>query len=134
MKLVMPNPYSIFLHDTSSKALFQRDARALSHGCIRVDGALDFAHVLLAPGWDARAIADAVATGTTNTVELERPLPVYVTYFTAYAQGDGSISYPADIYGLDQQLLPRFGFNPATKGAGETNIDAVENCPGEPPA
>ena len=104
MKLVMPNNYSVFLHDTPAKALFKREARALSHGCIRVEDALGFAQVLLQPALDAEAIAEIVSSLSTVTVELERPLPLYVTYFTAVANGDGSVSFHSDIYDRDRLL------------------------------
>lgn len=101
MKLVMPNPYSVYLHDTPNRDLFGRDVRAFSHGCVRVGDALDLAATLLA-GTRTRAEVDAlVARGETVTVGLPRQVPVYVTYFTAGMRGDGSFGTFADIYGRD---------------------------------
>ena len=107
MKVVMPNNYAIYLHDTPSKAAFKRDARALSHGCIRTENPLDFAALLLAnPEWDRAAIDRAIAEGKTVKAEAGIPTPVYITYFTVAAQANAEriISY-ADIYGRDGKVV-----------------------------
>ncbi|MEN9683339.1 MAG: hypothetical protein RLZZ427_1090 [Pseudomonadota bacterium] len=105
MKLAMPNPYGVYLHDTPNRDLFQQSARAFSHGCVRVGEALDLAATLLGGGPENRAAIDAlVAKGETVTLALPRALPVYVTYFTAAPQADGSVAYFPDIYGRDGKL------------------------------
>jgi len=104
MKLAMPNPYNVYLHDTPSRELFKRDVRAFSHGCIRVENALGFAASML-DGVKSRAEIDVlVAAGNTVTVSLARPMPVYITYFTAGVQGDGSVALYPDIYGRDGRM------------------------------
>lgn len=104
MKLVMPNPYSVYLHDTPNRDLFARDPRAFSHGCVRVGDALDFATMVL-DGSRSRADLDAlVAKGDSVIVDLPRHLPVYVAYFTAGLRGDGSFAYFPDIYGRDRKM------------------------------
>lgn len=103
MKLVMPNGYHVYLHDTPAQSLFSKDVRAFSHGCVRVGDALGLATALLSakPGWD-RARTDAVVKdGQTVTVPLPAPVPVYVTYFTAEPDGTGGIRYLPDIYRRD---------------------------------
>lgn len=104
MKLVMPNSYSVYLHDTPAQSLFDRDVRAFSHGCVRVGDALGLAASLLSatPGWDRKRVDAAVAAGKTETVTLAAPVPVYVTYFTAEPGKDGSIRYFPDIYKRDR--------------------------------
>lgn len=108
MKLVMPNDHAIFLHDTPSRGLFANPARAYSHGCVRVNQALDFATALLRArtGWDRAATDAAVATGRTQTLELPQPIPVYISYFTVapFTASDGSapLQHFADIYGHDR--------------------------------
>lgn len=130
MKLIMPNRHSVFLHDTPAKALFKRDRRALSHGCIRVEGALDFAEILLQPAWDAKAIAEVIATGSTVSVDFEHPIPVYVVYFTAAAGRDGAVSFNPDIYGLDGAIL---GATQAQDdGLAGQGADPIGGCPEEP--
>ncbi len=104
MKLAMPNPYSVFMHDTPGKGLFEREVRAFSHGCIRTGKALDFASTLLA-GVKTREEVDAiVATRKTTTIDLPSSLPIYVTYFTAATREDGSVAIQPDIYGRDGRL------------------------------
>lgn len=102
MKLAMANPWNVYLHDTPSKALFDKEVRAFSHGCVRVGDALGFAQTLL-DGTRTRAQIDAkVATRVTETVPLARPIPVYIAYFTAGMRGDGTFGYFPDVYGRDK--------------------------------
>lgn len=107
MKVVMPNNYAIYLHDTPSKALFGKSMRAFSHGCIRTQNAVGFAELLLnSPQWDKAAIAKALAAGKTVRAEAASPTPVYIAYFTAAALADnkGILTYP-DLYGRDTPVL-----------------------------
>lgn len=102
MKLAMANPWNVYLHDTPSKALFDKEVRAFSHGCVRVGDALGFAQTLL-EGTRTRAQIDAqVATRVTETVPLARPIPVYITYFTAGMRGDGTFGQFPDVYARDK--------------------------------
>lgn len=109
VKLDMPNAFTVYLHDTPSKELFGRDVRALSHGCMRTDRPFDLAVRLLAgTDWTRARIDQVVATRKTTRVPLERPMPVYTVYMTAYVQPDGTVGYFNDPYGLDggiNQLL-----------------------------
>lgn len=103
MKLVMPNRFSVYLHDTPTRSLFQQSERAYSHGCIRVGDALGLATTLLSTGsgW-TRADTDAVvASKQTRTVSLQTPIPVYIAYFTAEPGDTGGIRYFKDIYRRD---------------------------------
>jgi murein L,D-transpeptidase YcbB/YkuD len=100
MKLVMPNRYSIYLHDTPSKQLFKRENRALSHGCIRVEDAVAFAKELT--GDADPSIDEALRDGESLTVGLPHKVPVYVAYFTAFASEDGTVRSFPDVYGLDE--------------------------------
>jgi L,D-transpeptidase YcbB len=107
MKLVMPNPYSVYLHDTSNRELFAEDRRAFSHGCVRVDRALPFAARLLArDGWTLAMIERAVASEETQTIEMSEDLPLYVTYFTAEPASSGEIRFLEDLYSRDPVVLP----------------------------
>jgi L,D-transpeptidase YcbB len=114
LKIEMPNNHAIYLHDTPAQALFARPVRAFSHGCIRTQNVRDFAAVLLAPTgqWDRGAIDRGIDAGTTQSVPLAQPIPVYIAYFTAAATNDGNIVTYADIYGRDtpvRQALNRAG-------------------------
>ena len=107
MKIVMPNDYAIYLHDTPAKSLFAKDARAFSHGCIRTQDALGFAQTLLASTgeWDKGRIDETVASGETVQADMAAPVPVYITYFTAAASKDaGGILAYKDIYGRDDPV------------------------------
>jgi L,D-transpeptidase YcbB len=129
LKIEMPNPHAIYLHDTPSQALFGRAVRAFSHGCIRTQNVRDFAAHLLRPtgDWDRDRIDDAIATGRNQTTRLAQPVPVYIAYFTAAATTDGDIVSYNDLYGRDAPVrvaLNRAGSprpppaTPAESGAG----------------
>jgi murein L,D-transpeptidase YcbB/YkuD len=107
MKLVMPNPYTVYLHDTPSKALFDKAIRAFSHGCMRVDLPLNLVSELMSetPGWDRARVDSVVATKKTATVALAIPVPIYVVYLTARAAADGSIITYPDVYGRDAAVV-----------------------------
>lgn len=101
MKLVMPNPFSVFVHDTPAKALFAKPARAFSHGCIRTERPLDLAAEL--SGRARRDIDAMVAAGETVTIDVPA-LPVYVVYLTAMADASGKVSLFPDVYGRDDAV------------------------------
>jgi murein L,D-transpeptidase YcbB/YkuD len=113
MKVVMYNPWNIYLHDTPSRYLFGQRERAFSHGCIRVNDALGFARAV-AGGALTRDRLDRILKPkegeekqevVTVTVPLARALPVYVTYFTVDTDAQGRVRFHKDIYGHDKQLL-----------------------------
>jgi murein L,D-transpeptidase YcbB/YkuD len=102
-KIEMASPFSVYLHDTPGKRDFSRTDRHLSHGCIRVEEIVGLA--ALALGVDVAAVTDATASGQTKYVSLGRPLPVYVLYWTAMADADGTIQFRPDKYGRDERVL-----------------------------
>jgi murein L,D-transpeptidase YcbB/YkuD len=107
MKLVMGNPYAIYLHDTNAKHLFDKQARAYSHGCIRTEDAVGFAETLLhGTDWDHEKIYGTIASGKSVQASLATPIPVYIVYFTVAATSDkpGYISY-SDMYGRDKPVI-----------------------------
>ncbi|WUR15159.1 L,D-transpeptidase family protein [[Empedobacter] haloabium] len=109
VKFVLPNSMNIYLHGTPARALFERARRDFSHGCIRVqDPAALAGFVLVEQGWDAAAVAQAMAPGTTRVVRLQAPLPVVIFYTTAIAEADGTVTFLADVYGLDAALARRW--------------------------
>lgn len=101
MKLDMPNQFSIYMHDTPSKDLFLKEVRAFSHGCIRVGDAMGFAGALLGDSLPKEKIDTIIAGRVTQTHALPKPMPVYVTYFTADTGKDGRVAILPDIYRRD---------------------------------
>ncbi|HEV2078367.1 MAG TPA: L,D-transpeptidase family protein, partial [Allosphingosinicella sp.] len=118
MKVVMPNNYAIYLHDTPSKGLFSSNFRAASHGCIRTQDALGFARVLLGnPEWDQAKINETIKSGKTVMAKTVVDTPVYITYFTAAAAKDGAGIVPyKDVYGRDAKALA------SIKSGGKTSL------------
>jgi murein L,D-transpeptidase YcbB/YkuD len=103
VKFMIPNPYDVCMHDTPGKYLFALDSRAFSHGCIRLDRPLDFAaEVLAAENWSREQIDARLATQRTETIPLQSPLPLIVTYLTASVDGNGTVYFYRDIYGMDE--------------------------------
>lgn len=106
VKFMFPNSYSVYLHDTPSRALFDKSERAFSSGCIRVKNPLELAALLLEDqsGWDRAAIDDVVAQGKTRTLKLSKPVPVLLTYFTAWVDREGTLQLRRDVYGRDAKV------------------------------
>lgn len=106
MKLVMPNPYSVYMHDTPNKELFEEKVRTFSHGCIRTGDALGFAATLLEGAMTREEMDEIIEGGDTTEVRLASPLPLYVTYFTAVSDGDGGVTILDDVYDRDRRIRP----------------------------
>ena len=107
VKFIMPNDYSVYLHDTPAGQLFGREERALSHGCIRLEKPADLAAYLLSDqkDWNEGKIREAMESGKPLTVDLEKPYPVYIVYRTAWVGDDDRVHFREDIYGHDQRHL-----------------------------
>lgn len=107
VKLEMPNPFDVYLHDTPAKALFERSPRYFSHGCVRLERAADMAVALIADEstWNRASLADAIRTGATRRIDLNRPVPVYILYWTAFVSENGQVNFRDDAYGRDGPLL-----------------------------
>jgi L,D-transpeptidase YcbB len=108
VKIDMPNPYSVYMHDTNQRNLFSDDYRFDSHGCSRVDNVRDLAAWLLQeemPKWNRAAIDAAIATGARQDIALPRKVPVAWIYLTAWMTRDQTVQFRNDIYDQDTQLL-----------------------------
>jgi len=108
VKIDMPNPYSVYMHDTNQKILFNDDYRFDSHGCSRVDNVRDLAAWLLSeemPKWNRTAIDAAIASGAHQEVALPKKVPVAWIYLTAWMTRDEIVQFRNDIYAQDEQLL-----------------------------
>ena len=106
IKFMFPNQFNIYLHDTPARGLFARDVRDFSHGCVRVQDPETFGAFVLdrQPGWSQDAIKAAIATGKRQIVSLDQPLPVHITYLTAWVDKDGTVNFRRDVYGRDEIL------------------------------
>lgn len=107
VKYMFPNKYNIYLHDTPSKNLFNRDIRAFSHGCIRLQKPFEFGYALLAKqsGNPKAEFHKALDTGRETVIELKQHVPVHLIYRTAFATRNGHVSYRGDIYGRDGRIF-----------------------------
>jgi len=107
VKFMFPNPHNVYLHDTPARTLFARDVRAFSHGCIRLARPLELADQVLrvggVPSWNKDRIDRVVSSAQRTVVNLEEPLPVHITYLTAWVD-DGVANFRQDIYGHDAKL------------------------------
>ena len=105
VKFMFPNPYNVYLHDTPADALFTRETRTFSHGCIRLEQPEKLAAYVLAdqPEWTADRISEAMHGSEQKTVRLHTTIPVYITYFTARASGNGDVMFFSDVYGRDSR-------------------------------
>ncbi|MEG0100451.1 MAG: L,D-transpeptidase [Citrobacter sp.] len=101
-KFNMPSSDAIYLHDTPNHNLFQKDTRALSSGCVRVNKASELANMLLQDaGWNDSRISDALKQGDTRYVTIRQNIPVNLYYLTAFVGPDGRTQYRTDIYNYD---------------------------------
>ncbi len=107
VKFNMPNPHFIYMHDTPSKADFEKNGRAFSHGCIRVYKPLDLAEYLLKnQGFTKEQINSMVNKGENIVIGLQKKIPVLITYWTYYKDlSTGKTVFYKDIYGRDQLVI-----------------------------
>jgi len=106
VKFLFPNSFNIYFHDTPSKSLFNRDTRAYSHGCIRLKEPEKFANYVLRnqPEWTPEKISEAMNSGEEKYVKVKDPIPVIITYYTAWVDENGRLNFRQDIYGHDEKL------------------------------
>ncbi len=102
LKILFPNKHAIYMHDTPQKALFQRETRAFSHGCIRLNQPREMAAALL--GKDLDYIKAKLAQGHSSE-KIPGNIPVYVAYFTAWPNKDGAVEYFPDVYSRDDKVM-----------------------------
>jgi len=103
VRIDMPNDQNVYMHDTPMKPLFAQRARAFSAGCVRVEDVFNFVDWIAhyEPGWELGRAQQIVAAGEPVDINLTRPIPVFFTYITAWAERDGTIEFRPDLYGRD---------------------------------
>jgi len=106
VKFMFPNEFAVYLHDTPHPELFDKEERAFSSGCIRVQDPLQLAEFLLEheAGWNRERIDQVIASGKTTSVTFEEPVPVLLSYWTAWV-ADGMLQFRRDLYGRDAAVL-----------------------------
>ena len=115
VKFEFDNAYGVYLHDTPSKTAFNLDSREVSHGCVRLQRALDLAKLLLdgVKGYSPAEIDQLVMTDNTQFANLPQPVPVMIYYWTAFVQ-DGQTYFGADPYGWDDMLVRLLDAGPSS--------------------
>jgi murein L,D-transpeptidase YcbB/YkuD len=110
VRIDMPNPHSVYMHDTNHKEFFSADYRFQSSGCTRVEGVRDLAAWILKDneGWGRKEIDAEIATSKRTTVRLARGIPVAWIYLTGWASPDGTIHFRNDVYNLDPVPAKQF--------------------------
>ena len=126
LKFVYPNKHTVYMHDTIKQNLFNQQVRAIGHNCIRMERPSKFAEILLTEdkGWDARKIQDLLDRGYNTAVNLDHPIPVHTTYFTAAVDDQGKVTSFADIYALDRKVAPIVTGKAVASAAPDANSDA----------
>lgn len=106
VKFLFPNSFNIYFHDTPAKALFEKDVRAYSHGCIRLSDPLKMAEYLLRNNseWTSEKIQTAMNSGVEKYVKIKTPVPVFITYYTAWVDENGKLNFRDDIYSHDSAV------------------------------
>jgi len=117
IKFVFLNKYSVYLHDTPTRPLFEESQRDFSHGCIRIEHPIALAAYLLRqnPRWTRDSILSALGDAVDRAVPLPEPMPIHLLYWTAWADGDGTIEFRRDIHDRDAPLWKALRARPPTQ-------------------
>ncbi|MGE5537014.1 MAG: L,D-transpeptidase family protein [Gemmatimonas sp.] len=129
IKVEMANRFNVYLHDTPAKTLFALPDRNLSHGCIRVEGILPLASFLLGDSGDGdiSSLEAAIARGATIHLAARAAVPVYLVYWTAVANADGSVGFRDDAYQRDPPLIEALGRDSIRQTSMGTSIGCRHN-------
>jgi murein L,D-transpeptidase YcbB/YkuD len=114
VKFLFPNSFDIYFHDTPAKSLFNSDRRAYSHGCIRLSDPFKMASYILKDQkeWTPEKIDEAMNSGVEKFVKVKNPVPVLITYYTAWVDEAGILNFRDDIYKHDATLVQKMFVNP----------------------
>ncbi len=107
IRVLMPNDYDIYLHDTNTPEYFEKTNRTLSSGCVRISHPEDIARFVLAhnTGWSDEKMQRTLDRGATAEVMAQEPFPVYIVYQTMWLDAEGRLVYGDDVYKRDRRLL-----------------------------
>jgi L,D-transpeptidase YcbB len=115
LKILFPNAHAIYMHDTPAKSFFNRDMRALSHGCIRLVDPRRMAAAVL--GTSVDKVGEQIASGKNRAVQVPEKVPVYVAYFTAWPDKDGKVQFFDDVYDRDSYVQKAFAVTTKARAA-----------------
>ena len=108
VKLIFPNRFSVYLHDTNHRDFFDKSIRSLSSGCIRLDNPFELTEYVLndPANWNVEKIVETLKIGKTKEVAIKKEIAIHVLYWTAWNEGNKLI-FRDDIYNLDAQLFAK---------------------------
>lgn len=133
LKFSFPNKHEVYMHDTSTKGLFEEASRPFSHGCMRVRNPERLAEIVLQAdkGWDAARVLEALeAQPVENPVKLDKRVPVHVTYFTVTADKDGTNHLFKDVYGHEKRVIQALAGEWSQIAVGPDHLAPVTYGPG----
>lgn len=104
IKFMLPNPFSVYLHDTPSRRLFKNPVRAFSSGCVRLEKPIALASYLMGDKWRETDIKKIIKTNKNKILSLEDPVPVHMLYQTAWVDQAGAVQFREDVYDRDKLL------------------------------
>jgi murein L,D-transpeptidase YcbB/YkuD len=106
VKFIFPNPHTIYLHDTPGKALFAKDIRAFSHGCIRIKDPERLAgYIIHEINDDDTDLAALIRNGQHREISIAADLSIQIRYITCEGDQTGNLYFYKDIYGIDEKEL-----------------------------
>jgi len=123
IKFMFPNQFDVYLHDTSKAELFARQDRTLSHGCVRVEKPVDLAAFVLSGKWSREQIIAIIESGENKRADVPDPVPVYILYWTAWVDSDGTMEFRDDVYGYDQALQQELTVEASRSGSAVGSSD-----------
>lgn len=126
VKFMFPNSHDVYLHDTPSRALFDRAARSFSSGCIRVEKPVDLAEYLLQHNedWTRERLQNTMGKTTEQAVPLARKVPVHLLYWTAWTDEEGAAHFRNDVYERDGAVLSGLTSRPPAPASLSEEADA----------
>ncbi|HRB21945.1 MAG TPA: L,D-transpeptidase family protein, partial [Nitrosomonas sp.] len=110
VKFMFPNSFDIYLHDTPSRALFQKDVRTFSSGCIRLEKPFELAAFVLGKQELSETFLTKIEEGNPATMHLPKQLPIYLMYITAWVDEQQNVHFSSDIYDRDMRALRYAGW------------------------
>jgi murein L,D-transpeptidase YcbB/YkuD len=122
VRINIPNPHGVFMHDTNTKGVFGDDFRFISSGCVRVQNVREYITWLLkeTPGWGREQVEQAIESGKRIDARMTSPVPVYWTYITAWSTPDGLVQFRDDIYKRDGVNVPSTLMEPTPVASADT--------------